>query len=598
MQTRGWDNLPGFSQALYTQTYFIPGESYEGWLNRVCASYSNDEQHKQRLITSLRKRWWHPSTPPSSNAGTDRGLPISCYVQHVPDDINGIIDSWKESAHLGAKGGGVGKYWGDVREINASVGKYNGTTSGIIPFLGVDNNLTKGISQGGIRRASQAAYLPIWHPEIIEFMDIRNTTGDQSRRCHELHQGVIIDDKFMQAVIDNSNYDLISPKSNQAVGSINARDTWTKLMKMRVSVTGEPFLLFIDNANRQLPEAYVANNWKISTSQLCSEIFLHTEPNYTAVCCLASANAEYYDEWKHDEHFIADLNDFLDNILTDFIYQTANLPGFENARRSASNERSVALGVMGLHSLYQRKSVPFESPMAKGLNMQIFKHIRTKLDEHQANLPKSASCPLSKQHGIHRRNTTTMAIAPTMSISSLCGVTSSGIEPIITNAYTKKVKQGSFAIKNKYLDKIISQYFNDNGSELVVSYDGNWMEAQWQSIKEHNGSVQHLEWMDQNTKDEFKTAFEIDQSHIIDQAADRQQYIDQGQSVNLFIVGNSHVQRISDLHMMAWKRGLKSLYYLRSTAVNRGSTAKEERQSINTKQAEPDLLSDSCPSCG
>ena len=597
MSIRNWDNLPAFSQALYQSTYFLPGENYDGWLDRVCGSYSNDNAHKQRLIASLRRRWWHPSTPPSSNAGTNRGLPISCYVQHTPDTIDGIIDSWSESAHLGAKGGGVGKYWGDVREMNASVGKFDGSTSGIIPFLGVDNNLTLGISQGGIRRASQAAYLPIWHPEIVEFLDLRNPTGDQSRRCHELHQGVIVDDKFMQAVISNSSYDLISPKFKQIVGSIEARTTWNKLLRLRLTTVGEPFILFLDNANRNLPEVYVENNWKIHTSQLCSEIFLHTEPNYTAVCCLASANAEYYDEWKSDKHFISDLNDFLDNILTDFINRTENMPGFANARRSAINERSVALGVMGLHSLYQRKSIPFESPMAKGLNMQIFNHMRTKLDEHQASLPKSDSCPLSKQHGIHRRNTTTMAIAPTMSISSLCGATSSGIEPIIANAYTKKVKQGSFAIRNKYLEKEINSYFIKHEAVLTVGSD-NWIDDQWKSIKEHNGSVQHLEWIDKSTKDVFKTAFEIDQTHVIDQAADRQQYIDQGQSVNLFIEGNSHVQRVSDLHMMAWKRGLKSLYYLRSTAINRASTSTSSRKSINTSQAEPDLLSDSCPSCG
>lgn len=586
---RNWGNLHPMSKAVYEQTYFLPDENYEGWLARISKTYQNDEAHGLRIKSYIKNRWFHPSTPISSNGGTDRGLPISCMVQHVGDSRKEIFASWYEAAWVGSEGTGLGRYWGDVRAINEPVGKDRGNSSGVIPFMGVDEAISKSVSQGGIRRMSIADYLPVWHPEILEFLDIRSPIGDRSRRAPELHHGVVIDDVFMNAVINDSTYDLRSPKTNQTIQSVSARDLWVKLMSNRSMVSGEPYLLFIDTVNAQRPQEYVLNNMKVVTSQLCSEISLYTAPDYTAVCCLASVNDEYWDEWKVDEKFLPDCVDFLDNVLTDFINRTEHMEGFENSRRSAINERSVALGQMGWHSLLQSKLIPWESPMAKGLNIQIAKHIREAVDAHQATLSKDSLCPLSKKSGTHRRNVHTLGIAPTMSISTLCNLTSSGIEPNLTNAYTKKVKQGSFAVTNKYLAKVIIANSTHYSGCTNPDPDA-WITEQWASIKKNNGSVQHLDWMTQDIKDVFKTAFEIDQRWVVEFAGDRQEFIDQAQSVNLFVPGGSSAQYISDLHILAWKSKLKSLYYLRSTAINRASTASNERKTI-------DIQPDECLSC-
>lgn len=595
---RGWDALPAFSQAVYKETYFLPQEDYTQWVTRVARAYQNDTAHGDRMIQYITNYWFHPSTPPSSNAGTDRGLPISCYTSSIPDSKTGIFGSWNEFAWLGAGGGGIGREWSTVREINHPVGKHGGKSSGIIPFNVVDGTLSRSVSQGGIRRASVADYLDVSHPEIEEFIDIRKPTGDQTRRSEALHHGIIITDRFMNAVIYNLEWNLISPKDGSVVKTVKARKLWHQIMEVRATLKGEPYLLFIDTVNDMSPAEYKAEGIKVATSNLCTEITLRTDETHNGVCCLGSINLEFWDEYEKSDifdQFIADCTDYLDNILQSFIDLTGELTdplekmGYERARNGAIDERSIGLGVMGLHSLFQSKMIPWESPMAKGLNRKIFKRIKESADKHN-NVTVDLACPMSlrsSEDGQYKRNIHITAIAPTMSISSLCNVASSGVEPWVTNAFTKKVQQGSFAVTNKFLAVVIDQ-------EAGKGYPTNWASEQWTSIKKHEGSVQHLDWMPQEIKDVFKTAFEIDQRWVIELAGDRQPFIDQAQSLNLFIPGGSKVQYIADLHVLAWRKRLKSLYYLRSSAVNSASTASNDRKTIQTQE---DLMSDACVGC-
>lgn len=584
--TRGWSGLPAISQHMYKDTYFLKDEDYYSWVTRITSAYANDAAHQQRLATYIHNYWFHPSTPISSNGGTTRGLPISCFVGDVADSKQGIFGAWQESCWLGSMGGGVGRCWSDVREIGHEIGNNIGKSSGVIPFMCVDGALSRAVSQGGVRRFSQAEYLSIYHPEIIEFIDIRKPTGDQNRRDLDLHHGVCITDDFMQAVINDQPWNLVSPKSKQVVSTVSARELWTQILERRVT-TGEPYLFFQDAANRLAPPEYKQLGLDIHMSNLCTEIMLNSTPNKTNVCCLASINLEYWHEYEsHLYQFIADCTDFLDNVLQDFIDRASELNGFEHAVSAAIEERALGLGVMGFHSLLQSKGIPFESAIAQGLNKHIFSAIRQVSDAYQATL---LPCPMSKAASTNRRNIVTLAIAPTMSISNLCNLASSGVEPWISNTFTKKLKQGTFTIYNKFLDKFISDWVTDN------ALPSSWYDEQWSSIKKHNGSVQHLDWMPEYTKDVFKTAFELDQRWVIQHAADRTPFIDQGQSINLFVLGNSHVQYISDLHISAWAKGLKSLYYLRSFNPNRASSASTERKSISIPQ--PDLFSDTCLGC-
>jgi len=586
---RGWEGLDPFAKALFKETYFLPNEDYEGWVQRISTAYANDPAHASRLATYLHNYWAVPSTPISSNGGTDRGLPIACYVGTVGDSKEHIFDAWRDSMELGSKGGGEGKDWSPVREIHAKVGKFGGTSSGIIPFNAVDGKLADAISQGGIRRFSSASYLHISHPEIEEFIDIRKPTGDQQRRAQSLHHAVTIPDSFMQAVITNGTWELVSPYDGKVVKTVDARRLWEQLLEVRATLKGEPYLLFIDNVNRHNPKEYTLDGLSVTTSQLCNEITLATSPDRGNVCCLTSVNAEYYDEWKTIPEFIGDWADFLDNVLTDFLKKTEGNTNLERFRKGAIDERAIGLGVMGFHSLLQKRNIPFESAIAKGLNIELFKYIAETSDMHQ--LAIGQPCPLAVRTGSVRRNVHQTAVAPTMSISTLANVTSSGIEPWLTNAFTKKVKQGAFPIRNKYLKQLIIN--QEKSTE--------WVETQWKSIVANNGSVQQLDWMTDWDKDVFKTAFEIDQNWVILHASDRVQYITQGQSLNLFIPGGSNVQLISDLHMSAWGKGLKGLYYLRSTAVDMASTEANSRKKIDvaatTAQTIDEMNQDTCLGC-
>ena len=583
---RGWSGLPAISQHMYKDTYFLKNEDYQAWVNRITSAYANDTDHQKRLVAYIHNYWFHPSTPISSNGGTTRGLPISCFVGDVDDSKHGIFNAWQESCWLGSMGGGVGRYWSNVREINHPIGNNIGKSSGVIPFMCVDGALSRAVSQGGVRRFSQAEYLDVSHPEIVEFIDIRKPTGDQNRRDLDLHHGVCITDAFMKAVIEDRPWELVSPKSNQVVSVIPARELWTQILERRIT-TGEPYLFFQDAANKAAPLEYKLLGLDIHMSNLCTEIMLNTSPSKTNVCCLASINLEYWDEFApYLNQFIADCTDFLDNVLEDFITRASNLSGFEHAVAAAKEERAIGLGVMGFHSLLQSKYIPFESAIAQGLNKQIFKAIREASDQHQLTLPR---CPMSIAAGTNKRNIVTIAVAPTMSISNLCNLASSGVEPWISNTFTKKLKQGTFTVYNKFLDKYIIDHAVNN------SLPSSWYNEQWDLTKKHNGSTQQLEWMPDYVKDVFKTAFELDQRWIIQHAADRTPYIDQGQSINLFVPGNSHVQYISDLHISAWSKGLKSLYYLRSFNPARASSAAAERKVISTSQ--PDLFTDTCLGC-
>ena len=575
---RGWLGLPSVSKYLYEDTYFLPGEVYEAWLVRTTNLYSNDSAHAERMSTYISNYWFHPSTPIS----TSKGLPISCFTGMVPDSKEGIFQSYDESNWLGSHGGGLGWEWSQVREVGHAVGSDGGTSSGVIPFLGISDRSTLAISQGGSRRASQAVYLNVSHPEIEEFIELRKPVGDQNRRCPNLHHGVNITDAFMEAVINDQPWNLISPKSGEIIKTVSAKYLFNKILDVRTTLKGEPYLNFIDTVNLLSPFEYKHQHISVITSNLCTEITLRTDETHSGVCCLGSINLEYWDEYSAPDifdQFIADCSDFLDNVLQVFIDKTKDLPGFQRARNGAIDERSIGLGVMGDHSLLQSKLIPIESPMAKALNIKIHKAIAESAHKHNIS-SKTSICPMAQRSGTTKRNIHVTAIAPTMSISNLCNMTSSGIEPWLTNHFVVDLKQGSFTVTNKYLKQYIINYATEH--DLTET----WVYAQWKDISKHQGSVQQLPWMDPYTKSVFKTAYEIDQSWLIERASDRQQYVDQAQSLNLFIPGNSHVNYIADLHILAWKKKVKSLYYLRSTAVNRASAEIKTREAINISDAE------------
>lgn len=577
---RGWAGLETFSKEMYKERYFLPNENYDDWLERVASAYSDDTLHKLRIKNYIRNYWFHPSTPVSSNAGVPEiGLPISCYTNSVEDSKKGIFSIWTENNWLGSFGGGIGTSWSKVRALGEEVGN-GGTSSGIIPFIKVSDVSTLAVSQGGLRRASQAVYLDISHPEIMEFIDLRRPTGDSNRRSPNMHHGITITDDFMEAVEKRSTWDLKSPKTGEVLQTVDAFDLFKKILISRVE-TGEPYLFFKDTANRHAPIEYKQNNRIISTSNLCNEIMLHTDENTTAVCCLVSLNLEYFDEWENDSQFIEDVHRYTDNILQSFIDLTKNKEGFEKARKGAIEERSIGIGVMGYHSLLQKKNLPLDCLSAKYLTDKVFSHIALRLASSNRTLAaEKGSAPISSD----RRNVNTMAIAPTASISTLCNLSSPGIDPRISNVYTVKTNIGSYTIRNKYLHKKIleeSKHYIDKEA---------WIEEQWKSIIKHDGSVQHLEWMDQDTKDVFKTAFEIDQLYIIDNVAIMQKYVSQGISTNLFIPSDIHVNLLYKIHMEAWKQELKGLYYVRSFAKNRANVRATDRKEIKIEE-------DTCRGC-
>ncbi|WP_022673989.1 ribonucleoside-diphosphate reductase subunit alpha [Novosphingopyxis baekryungensis] len=554
--------LTEFGKETLEDRYLLPGESYQDLFARVAAAYADDQAHAQRLYDAISRLWFMPATPVLSNGGTGRGLPISCYLNSVDDSLEGIVNTWNENVWLASRGGGIGTYWGSVRGIGEPVG-LNGKTSGIIPFVRVMDSLTLAISQGSLRRGSAACYLDISHPEIEEFLEIRKASGDFNRKALNLHHGVLISDAFMEAVRSGDDFDLTSPKDGSVRATVNARALFQKLVETRLA-TGEPYIVFSDTVNNNMPKHHRDLGLKVSTSNLCSEITLPTGTDHlgndrTAVCCLSSLNLEKWDEWNGEKLFVEDIMRFLDNVLTDFIERAPD--EMARAKYSAARERSVGLGVMGYHSFLQARGLGFESAMAKSWNMKMFKHIRSAVDNASMMLAQERGpCPDAEDMGVMERFSCKMAIAPTASISIICGGTSACIEPIPANIYTHKTLSGSFIVKNPYLEKILREKSKDSNNV-------------WNSILEKGGSVQHLDFLTPEEKDSFKTSFEIDQRWLLELAADRAPYIDQAQSLNLFIPADVEKWDLLMLHFRAWELGVKSLYYLRSKSVQRAGFA-------------------------
>ncbi len=552
-------NLTDFGKATLLDRYLGQNESFQDLFARVASTYADDNLHAQRLYNYISNLWFMPATPVLSNGGTERGLPISCFLNEAGDSLEGILGLWSENVWLAARGGGIGSYWGNLRSIGEKIGKV-GKTSGIIPFIKVMDSLTLAISQGSLRRGSAACYLPIDHPEIEEFIEMRRPTGgDVNRRSLNLHHGVLVSDDFMRAVETDGQWALRSPKDGSVQSTLPARNLWIRLLTARVE-TGEPYIVYIDTVNRQIPQHHKLAGLKVKTSNLCSEITLptgidNTGKERTAVCCLSSLNLETYDEWKDEGMFIEDVMRFLDNVMSDFINRAPN--SFSNAKYSAMRERSVGLGVMGLHSFFQQKNIPFGSVMSKVWNQKIFKHIQEKADQASVKLAEErGSCPDAEEYGIKERFSNKTAIAPTASISVICGGASPGIEPIAANSYTHKTLSGSFNVRNKYLAKILEKH-GKNDDET------------WSSITTNQGSVSHLDFLTDIEKDTFKTAFEIDQRWIVELGADRTPNISQAQSINVFVPADIHKKDLHQIHFQAWKKGLKSLYYCRSKSIQR-----------------------------
>ena len=586
------DLLSDFGKTTLVDRYLLPGESYQDMFVRVAEAYSDDGEHAQRLYDYMSQLWFMPATPILSNGGAQRGLPISCFLNAVDDNLESIVECWNENVWLASNGGGIGTYWGNVRSIGEKIGQA-GKTSGIIPFIRVMDSLTLAISQGSLRRGSAAVYLDVYHPEIEEFLEIRKASGDFNRKSLNLHHGLNITDEFMECVRDGLPFRLRSPKTNETVRYVDARQVWQKILEIRLQ-TGEPYLIFSDTVNKALAKHQRSQGLKVQQSNLCSEIMLPTgrdkyNKQRTAVCCLSSVNAEKYFTWKNEPLFIEDIMRFLDNVLEDFI-QTAP-PAMSDAVYSAVRERSVGLGLMGFHSLLQAKNIPFESATAKSLNINIFKYIRTHADKASVKLAEErGSCPDAEEVGYKARFSHKLAVAPTASISIICGGTSAGIEPIPANIYSHKTLSGTFTVRNPHLEKILTQK-GMNTNEV------------WHSILEEEGSVAHLDILSDDEKVIFRTAFELDQRWLIEFAADRTPYICQSQSLNIFLLGDVNKWDLHMLHWSAWEKGIKSLYYCRSRAIQRvgfaGKTSNEDSKesAVVPVMSMPSTDFDECLAC-
>ena len=526
---------------------------------RAAKAFSDDDDHAQRLYDYASQHWFMFATPLLSNGGTERGLPISCFLNYVDDSREGITEHYTENAYLSSFGGGIGGTWSDVRSQGTKTSKGSEST-GVIPFMKVVDAEMLAFSQGITRRGSYASYLHMSHPEVEEFLDIRKPTGgDVNRKCINLHHGVVIPDKFMEIIhratheegFDDS-WELIDPHSGEVKKVVSARTLWVKLLQNRME-TGEPYLMFEDAVQADLPDFQKRKGLRVNHSNLCSEITLATNEERTAVCCLSSVNLEYYNEWSRIPAFIPDLVRMLDNVLTYFIENAPD--SLERAKYSAQRERSIGLGAMGFHAYLQKNSIPFEGALAAAANEEMFFHIKSYAEAETIKLAvERGACPDDDTCSV--RNAHLLAIAPNASSSIICGNTSPSIEPFRANAYTQKTKSGSHLHKNKFLEEVLNEY-NSND------------DATWKSIVTNKGSVQHLDILDEHEKEVFKTAVEINQSWVIEHAAERQKYVCQSQSVNLFFPPDVNKGDLHNIHMLAWAKNMKTLYYLRSEAISR-----------------------------
>jgi ribonucleoside-diphosphate reductase alpha chain len=535
----------------------------------VSSSFGSNPEHAQRLYDYASNHWLSYSTPILSYGRSKRGMPISCFLNYIEDTAEGLVDNLSETNWLSMLGGGVG--------IGFGIRSADDKSTGVMPHLKIYDASSLAYRQGRTRRGSYAAYLDISHPDIIPFLEMRKPTGDPNVRCLNLHHGINITDDFMQLIENcmldpeaDDSWQLRDPHSGEAREIVSAKHLWQQILELRMH-TGEPYIHFIDTSNRMLPQFLKDLGLKVHQSNLCSEIILPTNEERTAVCCLSSLNLEYYDEWKDHPDFLRDVAEMLDNVLQYFI---DNAPStIERARYSALRERSIGVGALGFHAYLQRKGIAFEGVMAKVTNNQIFKHIRKGLDDANQILGEIRGCAPDAA-GTGQRFSHLMAIAPNASSSIIMGNTSPSVEPYRANAYRQDTLSGAFLNKNKYLDKIIQKH-------AEIHPEG-WADEVWSSIMANDGSVQHLEWLNENERAVFKTSMEIDQRWVIELAADRQQYIDQAQSLNLFFRPDAHIKYIHAIHFMAWKKGLKTLYYCRSEKIGKADkvSKKIERQVI------------------
>ena len=559
--------LTDFGMATLGDRYYWKDEKTpDDLFKRVASAYGSNPEHSARILSYLSQLWFMPATPILSNGGTDRGLPISCFLNTVEDSMEGIRNTWNENIELSRFGGGLGTYWGGVRSVGEPIAG-SGSTSGIIPFIKVQDSLSLAISQGSLRRGSAAVYLDVSHPEIEEFLELRKPTGDANRRSLNLHHGVNIPDTFMWALKTGAPWYLISPKTGEIVKKVNAREIWQRILELRLE-TGEPYINFIDTVNAALPVPQREAGLSVKQSNLCTEITLPTSVDRTAVCCLSSLNLAKWDEYSGQiDQVVLDVCEFLDNVLSDFISRTT----VARASYSAERERAIGLGVMGLHTYLQQHMIPFDSVMAKVHNTRIFKELRRAADRASWQLAATrGSCPdVPGERFSHK-----LAVAPTANISIICGGVSAGVEPIPANVYVHKTLSGSYVIRNPQLEAII-------GSDEDV----------WDDILKHDGSVQHLERLDPQIKEVFRTAFEIDQRWIVDLACDRQEFICQAQSVNLFLPPNIHKMALHDLHWRAWAGGMKSLYYVRSKSMQRATNTIADGYLAGVVSSNDDCLS-------
>ena len=569
--------LTSFGKTTLHDRYLLPEEtSPQEAFMRAAKAFSDNDDMAERIYNYSSKLWFMFATPILTNGGTDRGMPISCFLNYVPDSREGLTGHYSENAWLASVGGGIGGYWGAVRSDGTAT-SHGSQSSGSIPFLHVVDSEMLAFSQGKTRRGSYAAYMDVSHPEILEFLDMRKPSGgDVHRKCLNLHHAVNLSNDFMELISNcikeptfDDSWNLIDPHTNKIVRVVSARELWQKILENRVA-TGEPYIMFGDTVNEGMPQPQKDLGLKVHHSNLCSEITLPTDEHRTAVCCLSSVNLEKYDEWKKDSMFIPDLIHFLDNVLQHFIDNAPDT--LYRAKFSAVNERSLGLGAMGFHSYLQANSIPFESALAKSKNLQMFKHIKQQAIAESKRLAiKKGEAP--DMEGTGMRNAHLLAIAPNASSSIICGTTSPSIEPFRANAYVQKTMSGSFLVKNKHLE------------ELLESKGMNTDDT-WKHILANRGSVLELKGLTDYEKDVFKTAIEINQQWVIEHAADRQAFICQSQSVNVFVPADVHIRELHDIHMLAWQRKLKTLYYCRSEAIKRAELVSQKVERTIIPEAE------------
>ena len=552
----------------------------------VSKAFGSDIEHAQRLYEYSSQHWLSYSTPILSFGRSKRGMPISCFLNYIEDTAEGLVENLSETNWLSMLGGGVG--------IGFGIRSADDKSTGVMPHLKIYDASSLAYRQGRTRRGSYAAYLDISHPDIIPFLEMRKPTGDQNQRCLNMHHGVNITNDFMQ-IIENCMLDanaddswpLIDPKSKEVREVVSAKHLWQMILELRMH-TGEPYLHFIDTSNEHLPQWLKDKGLKVHQSNLCSEIILPTNEQRTAVCCLSSLNLETYDEWKDNKLFLKDVAEMLDNVLQYFIDNAPDT--ISRAKFSAQRERSIGIGALGFHAYLQKNKIAFEGVMAKIANNKIFSSIRKGLDEANKTLgTERGEAPDANGTGL--RFSHLMAIAPNASSSIIMGNTSPSIEPYRANAYRQDTLSGSFLNKNRWLDELIIEVSKEKSED--------WYNEVWSSIIANDGSVQHLDWMSENDKAVFKTSMEIDQRWVIELAADRQQYIDQAQSLNLFFRPDANIKYVHAIHFMAWKKGLKTLYYCRSEKIGKADkvSKKIERQVIKELDMSQIAQGNDCIAC-